>query len=151
VQRHRSGLVRVSPRRVLRILPLYWAVLLVCAVVAVTSSSGQARILREDLPFAALYLTNWVYPTSLLAFTWSLMRALKRRAVHGLAVALAVAAVLQLTLAIPRGLLPRPRVALPRAQGALRDRAPPDDFAGRRRRADRAPDAPARRVSAFDP
>lgn len=96
-------------RRALRIVPLYYAVLLACLGIALASSSLEARRLREDLPWAFLYLTNWVPPASLLAITWSLaaeeqfyvtwpsvMARARRRAVELLVLALVVFGGIQL-------------------------------------------------------
>jgi peptidoglycan/LPS O-acetylase OafA/YrhL len=96
-------------RRALRIFPLYAAVLLVCAAHALTSRSPEALRLRQDLPWAFVYLTNWVPTVSMLGITWSLaveeqfylvwpstMALSGRRASRVLVVALAVCVGLQL-------------------------------------------------------
>lgn len=74
-ERERTGRISLRgfyARRVLRIFPLYYAVLLGCAAIAVASSSAEALRLREDLPYAFSYLSNWVPTSSLLSITWSL-------------------------------------------------------------------------------
>lgn len=59
-------------RRVLRIFPLYYAVLAAALVVALISHGQNAIAMRGDLPFAALYISNWVDMHSILSITWSL-------------------------------------------------------------------------------
>lgn len=96
-------------RRALRIFPLYLAVLLLCTAVALTASSREAGRLREDLPWAFLYLTNWVETSSVLSITWSLaaeeqfylswpnvLAALRRGAVVALGAAVVVTGGIQL-------------------------------------------------------
>ena len=59
-------------RRSLRILPLYYAVLLGTFVLTLGSDSTGARTYREGLPWALLYLTNWHVVQGMLSITWSL-------------------------------------------------------------------------------
>lgn len=59
-------------RRSLRILPLYYAVLLGTFVLTLGSDGAGARTYREGLPWALLYLTNWHVVQGMLSITWSL-------------------------------------------------------------------------------
>jgi len=59
-------------RRSLRILPLYYGVLLVTWLATLPSESAGARTYREGLPWALLYLTNWHVVQGMLSCTWSL-------------------------------------------------------------------------------
>jgi peptidoglycan/LPS O-acetylase OafA/YrhL len=61
-------------RRMLRIFPLYYAFLAVLALYALTigKHGSQATELLNDLPIAALYLSNWWAVHGLLEMTWSL-------------------------------------------------------------------------------
>jgi peptidoglycan/LPS O-acetylase OafA/YrhL len=97
-------------RRVLRIFPLYYAVLAFAAlwmVAAPHSTSGQD--FRDGLGWAAVYLSNWREVPGLLAITWSLaceeqfyivwpllQRFLKRQAVWALALLTIINVALQL-------------------------------------------------------
>jgi peptidoglycan/LPS O-acetylase OafA/YrhL len=97
-------------RRVLRIFPLYYAVLAFAAiwmVAAPHSTSGQD--FKDGLGWAAVYLSNWREAPGLLAITWSLaceeqfyivwpllQRFLKRQAVWALALLTIINVALQL-------------------------------------------------------
>jgi peptidoglycan/LPS O-acetylase OafA/YrhL len=61
-------------RRALRIMPLYYGVVLVSAVVFIGILPGipYARGIWRDLPFLLTYTTNWVFAGSFLAISWSL-------------------------------------------------------------------------------
>ncbi len=99
-------------RRVLRIFPLYYAVLAFATlwmVAAPHSTSGQD--FKDGLGWAAVYLSNWREVPGLLAITWSLaceeqfyivwpllQRFLKRRAVWALGALIVVNVELQLGL-----------------------------------------------------
>lgn len=74
-ERSRTGTISLRAfyvRRSLRILPLYYAVLLGTYVLALGSNSAGARTYREGLPWALLYLTNWHVVQGMLSITWSL-------------------------------------------------------------------------------
>jgi peptidoglycan/LPS O-acetylase OafA/YrhL len=74
-ERRRTGTISLTnfyARRSLRILPAYWAVLLLVACAAyIKPGTGSAEI-KRDLPYALLYLSNLVPMASLLSITWSL-------------------------------------------------------------------------------
>ncbi len=60
-------------RRSLRIFPLYYVVLaLLLVYFTVSNSASQRSAFFHELPFHAVYLSNWVPLTSLMAITWSL-------------------------------------------------------------------------------
>jgi len=60
-------------RRALRIFPLLLAVLLGLGAISLALPQAQALAdIRRELPYALLYISNWVPMTSLIAITWSL-------------------------------------------------------------------------------
>lgn len=61
-------------RRALRIMPLYYAVVILTVffVLSFDSASFEAEALRVGLPYLLTYTTNWVPPVSFLAITWTL-------------------------------------------------------------------------------
>jgi len=74
-ERRRSGQVslrRFYARRFLRIFPVYYAFLVFVGVVALMRHSDGAALLKHDLPYALLYVSNMVPMASFLAVTWSL-------------------------------------------------------------------------------
>lgn len=59
-------------RRLLRIFPLYYALVLACLIGGLVWSGPQLQLIAASGPSLLLYLTNWVPTTSLLAISWSL-------------------------------------------------------------------------------
>jgi len=59
-------------RRFLRIFPPYYAMLAVVGTAAYLRHGNAALAIRQDLPYAALYLSNIVEVGGLLSLTWSL-------------------------------------------------------------------------------
>lgn len=61
-------------RRALRIMPLYYAIVILTAVFVLGfhSSSSEAEALRAGLPYLLTYTTNWVPVVSFLAISWTL-------------------------------------------------------------------------------
>ena len=61
-------------RRTLRIMPLYYAVVILTLlfVLGFDSGSSEAEALRVGLPYLLTYTTNWVPVVSFLAITWTL-------------------------------------------------------------------------------
>ena len=60
-------------RRFLRIFPPYYLMLFVIGTVAFFNPAGAtSEAVKRDLPYALLYLTNFVTVNGLLAITWSL-------------------------------------------------------------------------------
>jgi peptidoglycan/LPS O-acetylase OafA/YrhL len=71
-ERHATGdvsLLSFYRRRCLRIFPANWLMLAIFASIAFLKPNPS---LRHDLPFAALYLSNFVVMLSALSITWSL-------------------------------------------------------------------------------
>ncbi len=71
-ERDNSGDVSLKKfywRRVLRIVPAYWLML---GVAAGIGWAGHRPVWLHDLPYAALYISNFVVMLSPLAITWSL-------------------------------------------------------------------------------
>jgi peptidoglycan/LPS O-acetylase OafA/YrhL len=68
------SLRRFYARRALRIFPLYYGLLGVCALLyfVVRPHTPNAVAFRNDLPFLLTYLTNWFHASGLLGITWSL-------------------------------------------------------------------------------
>ena len=76
-ERDRNGLISLKAfyaRRTLRIMPLYYGVVLLSAALFLgLRPEGQtAQSMREGLPFLLTYTTNWVEVDNLLDITWSL-------------------------------------------------------------------------------
>ena len=60
-------------RRFLRIFPAYYLVLLFTGAIAYLRPEGNsATAVKHDLPFALLYIANFVHMQSQLSITWSL-------------------------------------------------------------------------------
>jgi peptidoglycan/LPS O-acetylase OafA/YrhL len=59
-------------RRFLRIFPPYYLMLLVVGTVAYLNPAGTSDAVKQDLPYALLYLSNLVPMHSQLAISWSL-------------------------------------------------------------------------------
>ena len=61
-------------RRALRLMPLYYLVLLVMAVLLglVWPGAPMAEAYFRDLPYYATYTSNWIVPGTILALSWSL-------------------------------------------------------------------------------
>jgi peptidoglycan/LPS O-acetylase OafA/YrhL len=73
-ERERSGTISLRDfyaRRSLRIFPLYYGVLLAFTLLYWTRVDPRAETFRADLPYLALYLSNWIATPS-LAIAWSL-------------------------------------------------------------------------------
>jgi peptidoglycan/LPS O-acetylase OafA/YrhL len=73
-ERDRSGAISLRDfyaRRALRIFPLYYGVLLAFTVLYWSRVDPRAETFRSDLPYLALYLSNWIATPS-LAIAWSL-------------------------------------------------------------------------------
>ncbi len=73
-ERDRKGAISLRQfyiRRALRIFPLYYGWLLALGLFSVLAGGASVAPIR-DLPFAALYLGNWVELSGFLAITWSL-------------------------------------------------------------------------------
>lgn len=76
-ERDRRGAISLKKfyvRRLLRIAPVYYGLLLGLAAVFVTvgRNSAMRDAFFSDLPWAFLYLSNWVGLTTFLEITWSL-------------------------------------------------------------------------------
>jgi peptidoglycan/LPS O-acetylase OafA/YrhL len=59
-------------RRFLRIFPAYWAMLILVACVAYLKPGNSSADLKRDLPYALLYISNFVPMGTMLSITWSL-------------------------------------------------------------------------------
>ena len=73
-ERERSGTIALRDfyvRRSLRIFPLYYGVLLAFTLLYWARVDPRAETFRADLPYLALYLSNWIATPS-LAIAWSL-------------------------------------------------------------------------------
>ena len=66
------SLGRFYARRALRIFPPYYAMLAFVGGVAALTHRGAPNPIGDDLPFAAVYVSNLVPMGSLLSITWSL-------------------------------------------------------------------------------
>ena len=67
------SLRRFYVRRSLRIVPAYWALLVLVACAAYARPAAElSAALKHDLPYALFYVSNLVPMASLLAITWSL-------------------------------------------------------------------------------
>ncbi len=74
-ERHNDiSLQKFYMRRTLRIFPVYYALLLVLAILffGVARDSGMAADFRSKFPFYITYTSNWIHDLSILAVTWSL-------------------------------------------------------------------------------
>lgn len=74
-EKRRTGAISLRKfygRRILRIFPAYYFMLLFVGVVAFVKPGNSSAVVRHELPFAALYLSNLVPMQSMLAITWSL-------------------------------------------------------------------------------
>jgi peptidoglycan/LPS O-acetylase OafA/YrhL len=72
-QTHTVALRDFYIRRILRIFPPYYLMLLVVGTMTFVQPGGSSSAsVRRELPFAALYVSNLVPMQSLLAITWSL-------------------------------------------------------------------------------
>lgn len=69
----RIALPSFYARRSLRIMPLYYGVVVVTAVFVIAfAGEVAAQAMRRDLPYLLTYTTNWVFVGSFLAISWSL-------------------------------------------------------------------------------
>jgi peptidoglycan/LPS O-acetylase OafA/YrhL len=59
-------------RRFLRIFPAYWAMLILVACVAYVKPGNSSVDLKRELPYALLYISNFVPMWTMLSITWSL-------------------------------------------------------------------------------
>lgn len=75
-ERDRYGAISLKNfyvRRSLRIFPLYYAVLALLALYfSVARNSTQAELFVSELPWHAMYLSNWVEVHSIMSISWSL-------------------------------------------------------------------------------
>jgi len=74
-ERQRQGSISLRNfyiRRFLRIFPAYYLMLLAVGATALLAPGNSAGVIKHDLFFAALYLSNMVPMNSILAITWSL-------------------------------------------------------------------------------
>jgi peptidoglycan/LPS O-acetylase OafA/YrhL len=76
-ERHRTGTIRLGAfyvRRALRIMPLYYAVVLGTAAVVfgILPHGPSTDALKASMPFLLTYTTNWVPVPSFLLLTWTL-------------------------------------------------------------------------------
>jgi len=74
-ERRASGTISLGGfymRRALRILPAYWALLGIVALMVWLKPGATSAELNHDLPFAFFYLSNLVPMGSLLSISWSL-------------------------------------------------------------------------------
>jgi peptidoglycan/LPS O-acetylase OafA/YrhL len=74
-ERERQGEISLRSfyvRRALRIFPLYYGVLAAFTLLYALRSDPRAEAFREDLPYLALYLSNWVAVSGSLSIAWSL-------------------------------------------------------------------------------
>jgi peptidoglycan/LPS O-acetylase OafA/YrhL len=70
------SLPRFYARRALRLLPAFWALLIVCAVWARYTPPAEAALRYKEIVLAGCYVINWpslhFSPTPVLGHTWSL-------------------------------------------------------------------------------
>ena len=74
-ERRRTGDVSLRgfyARRTLRIVPAYWVMLAVALGVAYLKPGEQSANIKHDIPYALLYVSNFVLTPSFLSITWSL-------------------------------------------------------------------------------
>jgi peptidoglycan/LPS O-acetylase OafA/YrhL len=76
-ERSRTGDISLRhfvARRALRIMPLYYGVIVLSVVlfVGLRGSDRQGQLFLSELPYYLTYTTNWFHPATLLAITWSL-------------------------------------------------------------------------------
>src|ERR1700694_4222813 len=75
-ERRRTGTISLRDfyvRRILRIFPPYYLVLLLVGAVAFLKPGGtSSELVKRDMPYALFFLSNLVPMQSLLAITWSL-------------------------------------------------------------------------------
>lgn len=76
-ERERNGEISLKAfyaRRTLRIMPLYYGVVIAVAVLSIglRPDSSTAQSMRTTLPFLLTYTTNWVEMNNILDVTWSL-------------------------------------------------------------------------------
>ncbi len=74
-ERDRRGAIDLRAfymRRLLRIVPLNYAVIAVVFTLATWSGGAQSAAIGHDATAALLYVTNWVATSTMLAITWSL-------------------------------------------------------------------------------
>jgi peptidoglycan/LPS O-acetylase OafA/YrhL len=74
-ERRQTGTVSLKNfylRRSLRILPVYWLMLALALCVATFKPGMTSALIKHDLPYAFLYVSNLVPMFSFLSITWSL-------------------------------------------------------------------------------
>jgi peptidoglycan/LPS O-acetylase OafA/YrhL len=74
-ERRNSGIISLKnfyARRILRIVPAFWLMLLVAACIAYMKQGDGSLAIKREIPYALFYVSNLVPMTSLLSITWSL-------------------------------------------------------------------------------
>jgi peptidoglycan/LPS O-acetylase OafA/YrhL len=74
-EKQRNGEVSLRnfyARRSLRIMPVYWLMLVFALCLAFLKPGTQSAGIKHDFPYAFLYVSNFVQMSSFLSITWSL-------------------------------------------------------------------------------